>query len=316
MHVYVVKRLLQTIPLIVIVSFLTFAMLLMLPGDPVLALAAGGEQIDAATLEARRRELGLDRPTPVQYASWVANAVRGDFGRSTQTRRPVSQEIRGRISPTLHLGIASLALALVIGIPTGVMSALKPNSFFDRIATVGAIGGVAIPNFFFGIVLIIVFAVWLGWLPSGGFVSITDDPVRSLKLLALPTLTNGWSIAAILVRQTRSSLLEVLRQDYVRTARAKGLRERRVVAVHAMRNALLPVVTVLGLLVGFILGGSVIVEQIFSIPGMGRLLITGIFAQDFPVVQAGVLLIAMSVIFANLLTDLAYAWLDPRIRYE
>jgi peptide/nickel transport system permease protein len=315
MHVYLVKRLLQTIPLIVIVSFLTFSMLLLLPGDPVLAMAAAGEELDRETLEARRRQLGLDRPIPVQYVSWVGKALQGDFGRSTQTRRPVMDELRGRIPATLHLGVASLLLALLIGLPTGIISAVKPNSLLDRVITVSAIGGVAIPNFWFGIVLILIFAVTLGWLPTGGYVSIRDDPVQSIRLLILPALTNGWSIAAILVRQTRSSLLEVMRQDYVRTARAKGLREQRVVIAHALRNALLPVVTVLGLLVGYILGGSVITEQIFSIPGMGRLLVSGVFTRDFPVVQAAVLLIALSVVFANLVTDIAYAWLDPRIRY-
>jgi peptide/nickel transport system permease protein len=315
---YIVRRLLQAIPVIILDTFLAFALLLLLPGDPVTALigASGGASLDPQQIKAYRHELGLDRPVPVQYAMWLDRAVQGDLGRSTRTYRPVSDEIKARLPVTAQVGAAAFLLSLVIAIPAGVASAVWRNSLFDRVVTVLAVGGVAIPGFFLGVVFILLFAVKLRWLPPSGFVSPFDDPVRSVRFLALPVVVLGWEAAALLTRQTRSGMLEVLAQDYMRTARAKGLRELRVVWVHALRNGLLAVVTVAGLLVGRLLAGAVIIETIFAIPGMGRLLVSAIGARDIATVQAVVLIIALSVVIANLLTDVTYAVLDPRIRYR
>ncbi len=318
MQAYIVRRLLQAIPVIILDTFLAFALLLLLPGDPVETLigASGGASLDPEQIAAYRRELGLDKPIPVQYALWLGRALHGDLGRSTRTYRPVTDEITARLPVTAQVGAAALLLSLVIAIPAGVAAAVWRNSLLDRIVTVVAVGGVAIPGFFLGVVFILLFAVKLRWLPPSGFVSPFEDPVRGLRFLAMPVLVLGWESAALVTRQTRSGMLEVLAQDYVRTARAKGLREARVVWVHALRNALLAVVTVIGLLIGRLLAGSVVIETIFAIPGMGRLLVSAIGARDIATVQAVVLIIALSVVVANLITDLAYGVLDPRIRFR
>lgn len=318
MQAYIVRRLLQAIPVIILDTFLAFALLLLLPGDPIETLigASGGASLDPEQIAAYRRELGLDKPIPVQYALWLGRALQGDLGRSTRTYRPVTEEIKARLPVTSQVGAAALLLSLAIAIPAGVAAAVWRNSVLDRIVTVLAVGGVAIPGFFLGVIFILLFAVKLRWLPPSGFVSLFEDPMRGLRFLALPVLVLGWESAALVTRQTRSGMLEVLAQDYVRTARAKGLREARVVWVHALRNALLAVVTVIGLLVGRLLAGSVVIETIFAIPGMGRLLVSAIGARDIATVQAVVLIIALSVVVANLVTDLDYGVLDPRIRFR
>jgi peptide/nickel transport system permease protein len=316
MQRYLIRRLLQAIPLFLLITFLSFSLLLLLPGDPVMATFSPGEEIDRDMYEARKRELGLHRPIPLQYASWLGRVVQGDLGRSTQTFRPVWNEVRPRIQVTLQLSILSVGLAVLVALPAGILSALWPNSLIDRVVTTLSVAGVAIPNFWFAIMLILLFSTTLRWLPPVGFVSFLDDPVTALKHSLMPIVVLSTSLGAIITRQMRSSMLETLHQDYVRTARSKGLAERRVIVTHALRNALLPVVTIMGLLVGTLLSGAVIVEQVFAIPGMGRLLVQSIFFRDFPTVQAITLLIALSVFFANLFTDVAYAWLDPRIRYE
>ncbi|MBA4181058.1 MAG: peptide ABC transporter [Anaerolinea sp.] len=316
MTAYLVRRGLQTIPLLLLVTFLTFSLLLFLPGDPVTSLLSQGETLDPEIVEAYRKELHLDEPIPVQYGYWLRRAMVGDFGDSTQTRKPVSEELRSRIPATLQIGLAGFVAGLLIGVPAGIAAAVWHNTVIDRVVTMFSVAGVAVPGFWFGIMLILLFSVKLRWLPALGFERITSNPGEALKLMILPVTVIGWELSAVVTRQLRSSMLEVLRQDYIRTARAKGLHERRVVWLHGLRNALLPVVTVLGLLLGRILAGAVVVETIFAIPGVGRLLVGSVRTNDFPVVQAIVLMVALSVVFMNIVTDVVYAALDPRIRYS
>ena len=252
----------------------------------------------------------------MQYGIWLSKVLTGDLGRSTQYQRPVAQELRTRAWVTLQLGFAAWVLAVLIALPAGILSAVYRGRAVDYIATVVSIGGVAIPNFWFGIMAILLFGVTLGWLPTQGYVSIIDDPVQGLRHMILPTFALGITSSALIMRQTRSAMLEVLAQDYVRTARAKGMPERIVIGVHALRNALLPVVTVFGLQTGRIFAGAVVIETLFGIPGMGNFMVQAIFARDFMVVQGAVLIMALAVLSANLVTDLVYAWLDPRIRYN
>jgi peptide/nickel transport system permease protein len=316
---YIIKRLLQFIPVIIGVTFLVYALVLLLPGDPVsamLGLSEGQAQIDPEVVDAYRHELGLDRPIPVQYVLWLGRATQGDFGTSIKTRRPVIEEIKPRLKVTLQISVAAFVVSLLIAFPAGVTAAIWRNSWLDRTVTVFAVAAVAVPSFWLAIMMILLFSVKLGWLPPSGFVSPFEDPVRGIKLMIMPVLILGWEGAAVLTRQTRSSMLEVLNQDYVRTARAKGLASKRVIWLHALKNAMLPIVTIIGLRVGFLLGGSAIVETIFTIPGIGRLLVSSISTRDFPVIQALVLIIALCTVFASLLTDLAYGLLDPRIRFR
>jgi peptide/nickel transport system permease protein len=313
---YLARRVLQSIPLFLLVTFATFSLLLFLPGDPVLATFNPGEEVDTEIYEMRKRQLGLDRPVPVQYAMWLGRVMQGDFGRSTQTHRAVGGELMQRLPITLELAFFAVGFSILISIPAGVASAVWRNSPIDRAVTLISVAGVAIPNFWFAILLILLFSMKLQWLPPFGFISVFDNPALAWKHMLMPVLVLGLSLSALLTRFTRSSMLEVLHQDYVRTARAKGLSEQKVIWTHALRNALIPIVTILGLLLGGVFGGSVIVEQVFAIPGMGRLLVQSIFFRDFPTVQAIVLLLSLTVFSANLLTDVMYTWLDPRIRYS
>jgi peptide/nickel transport system permease protein len=315
-HRYLIRRILQAIPLFIVVTFLSFSLLLLLPGDPVMRTFQPGEEVDREVYEMRKRQLGLDRPVLIQYTMWLGRALQGDFGRSTQTRRPVGGELLTRLPVTLQLAGFAIFFSLLISLPAGIISAVWRNSPLDRVVTLVSVAGVAIPNFWFAIMLILLFSLTLKWLPPVGFVSVLDDPFRAMKHMIMPTTVLALSLAALITRQTRSAMLEVLNQDYVRTARAKGLSERRVILTHALRNALIPVVTIMGLLIGQVFGGSVIVETVFAIPGMGRLLVNSILFQDFLTVQAIVLLLALTVFSANLLTDLAYTFIDPRIRYS
>jgi peptide/nickel transport system permease protein len=316
---YIIKRTLQFVPVILGVTFLVFAMTLLLPGDPVaalLGLSEGQAQLEQDVVDAYRHELGLDRPIPVQYVMWLGRVVRGDFGTSIKTQRPVVDEITPRLKVTAQVSAAAFVVSLLIAFPAGIAGAIWRNTWLDRTITVFAVSAVAVPSFWLAIMLILLFSVKLQWLPPSGFVSPFEDPVRGLKLLVMPVLMLGWEGAAVLTRQTRSSMLEVLNQDYVRTARAKGLAGARVIWLHALKNAMLPIVTIIGLRVGFLLGGTAIVETIFTIPGMGRLFVSSISTRDFPVIQACVLIIALGTVIASLLTDLAYGLLDPRIRFR
>ncbi len=312
---YVVRRLLQMIPVLAIITFIVYALMFAIPGDPARALVGPGESLDEEQLEIIRKEHNLDKPVIVQYGLWLTRALRGDFGRSTQNYRPVAEELKDRAQVTLQFGIVAWLLAVLIGVPAGIVSAVYRGKPVDFIATVLSIAGVAIPNFWFGIMSILLFGVILGWLPTQGYVDIFEDPAEGFRHMILPAFALGITSWALIMRQSRSAMLEVLAQDYVRTARAKGMRPRSVVWVHALRNALLPVVTVFGLQTGRIFAGAVVIETLFGIPGMGQFMIQAIFARDFQSVQGAVLLMALAVLFANLITDLVYAWLDPRIRY-
>ena len=264
---------------------------------------------------ALRHEYGLDRPLVVQYGVWLGNVLTGDLGISILNRSSVAELIGTRFWPTLQLGAVSLVLALIVAIPAGIFSALKPNSIQDTFCTIGSFAGAAIPYFLTAFLLIYIVGVKLEWLPTFGYVSPLEDPVENLKRLTLPAITLAVPYTAILMRQTRSSMLEVIYQQYIITARSKGLAERRVVMNHAMKNALLPVVTVLGLQLGNLIGGAVITETMYAYPGMGRLLVDATFARDYAVIQAIVLMAAVAVTLSSILVDLTYAYLDPRIRY-
>ena len=310
---YALRRIVAMGPVAFIVSLLVFALIMVLPGDPAMMML--GDSNDPAAYAAIRAELGLDRPLPVQYLDWVAGIFRGDFGKSLRTHQPISQEIMLRVAPTLQLSIMALGLALLVSVPVGVLSALKPGSKADSIATLLALTGVAIPNFFLAILLIQLLAVGLRILPPSGYTPITEDFGANMKLMLMPAVTLSTGLMAVQMRHVRSSMLEVLQQEYVVTARSKGLRERVVVWGHALRNALIPLVTIVGLETGALISGTVITESIFSIPGMGRLLVDSISFRDYPTVQAMVLLLALVVLAANLIADLTYGLLDPRVRF-
>ena len=316
MRRYIANRLLHMIPVLFIISLMIFALVRILPNDPIYSMA--GEDSEALTPEIRAvmmRDLGLDRPLPIQYLNWMGDFVTGDWGRSFQNKRPVVQELSNRLPHTLQLALAAFALSLALGVIAGVIAALKRNSIMDMLATTGAMFGIALPDFWFALMLILVFSVTLNALPVFGSVLLWQDPAGGLEHLALPALALGLNGAATIMRQTRSSLLEVMGEDYIRTARAKGLFERRVIWLHALRNSMLPVVTILGIRLGNILGGAVVIETMFSWPGVGRLAVFALQRADYPVIQVIVMLSAIAILVANLLTDIAYAYLDPRIRY-
>ncbi len=305
MLLYVARRLLHLIPVLLGISFLVFLLVHLVPGDPVRVMmqdVGSPEQV-----ERMRQQLGLDRPFYVQYASFVARAVRGDFGRSIHTRRPVAQEIAFRIPYTLRMAVAATLVAVIMGVVLGSIAAMHHQSPLDYGTMVIALAGVSLPSFWFGLVLILIFSLYLRWLPPAG--------ADSLLHLILPSVTLGSGAAAIIARLTRSSMLEVLRQDYIRTARAKGVGDRRLVYRHALKNAMIPVVSIVGLQFAGLLGGAVIVETVFGWPGIGRLAVDAIFNRDIPVIQAVVLVAAVIFVFMNLLVDLLYGLLDPRIRY-
>lgn len=316
MRRYIANRILQMIPVLLVISVLIFALVRILPNDPIYSTI--GEDSEALTQEDRERirhELGLDRPLPIQYFDWVKGIVTLDWGKSFQNKLPVTQELRSRLPHTLQLAGAAFILSLVLGVVLGVVAAIKRNTIWDMGATSGAMFGIAVPDFWFALMAIIVFSVWLGWVPVFGSVLIWDDPISGVHHLLLPALALGLNGSATIMRQTRSALLEVMGEDYIRTARAKGLVERRVIWMHALRNSMLPIVTILGLRLGNIIGGSVIIETLFAYPGVGRYVVFALQRADYPVIQIVVMLSAVTVLVANLLTDIAYAYLDPRIRY-
>lgn len=306
------RRLLATIPLLFFVSLVVFSFVHILPGDPAVLFL--GEEADPDTLARFRARLGFDRPLTAQYADWLAKAVRGDLGRSLRTNQPVTEAILQRLPVTLELLVAALLISLAIAIPMGIVSAIKRNSGVDLLSTLFALVGFSMPNFWLGIILIYVFALLLRWLPPSGFVPLVASLPENLRSLILPALTLGTALAALVTRQLRSGMLEVLRQDYVRTAQAKGLSGRQVVGKHALKNALISVVTVVGLQIGGLLGNTIITETLFALPGIGRLMIDAIFSRDFFVVQGVILFLAMGYVLSNLAVDILYSYLDPRIR--
>jgi len=310
---YILRRLLLMIPVAFLVSAIVFVLLRITPGDPVLVYA--GEERDPVALEALRHEYGLDQPLPLQYVVWVEHAIRGDLGRSLRTRQPVTQAILERLPKTLELGVAALIISVGVALVVGTLAALRRNSPLDLIATGFTIAGVSLPNFYLGIILILVFSLAFRVLPPGGYADFVTDPVDNLKRLILPAITLATASLAINLRQVRSSLLDVLSQDYLRTARAKGLGERAVVLRHAMKNSLIPVVTIFGLQIGALLDGAIITETIYFWPGVGRLAVDSIGGRDYPVVQAIVLMSALAFMVSTLAVDILYVWLDPRISY-
>jgi len=312
---YVLRRVIQAVPTLLLVTIVTFSITMLLPGDPALAFLGEAQAMDRVAYQAMRRELGLDQPIPVQYALWLGRALHGDLGTSVRTHEPVLDALRSRFPITLQLAAVAMAVALLVALPVGIISAVRPNSWLDTIGTVFAISGQAVPSFWLGIMLIFVFALWLGWLPPSGYTSPTVDLQTNLSMLLLPAAALGVEQAAAVMRQVRSALIDVLHHEYVTTARAKGLRERTVVSRHALKNAMIPVVTIIGLQTGRLFGGAVVVETIFAIPGMGRLAADSIFFRDFPSLQGVVLVLALAVFASNLLTDTLYSFLDPRIRY-
>jgi peptide/nickel transport system permease protein len=313
---YILRRIAYVVPVLFLVTAVTFSVALLLPGDPALAYLGEANMRDKTMYETMRKELGLDQPIPVQYAKWVGRVARGDLGRSIRTREPALEGLRARFPVTLHLTAMAMAVALLIAVPVGIVSAVRPNSSADKVGTVLAMSGVAIPDFWLGIMLIYLFSVWFKVLPPSGYVPLSQGVWPSLQSMLLPALSLGMAVSAVVMRQLRSSLIEVLQQEYVMVARAKGLGEGRVVGRHALKNALIPVITVIGLQTGRLFGGAVVVETIFALPGLGRLAADSIFFRDFPMLQGVVLILAVAVVVANLFTDLLYAVLDPRIRYR
>jgi peptide/nickel transport system permease protein len=284
----------------------------MIPGDPARVMA--GTEADAAGLEEIRQKYGLRDPVPVQYLKWAGRALRGDLGESIRTKEPVLRLIRQKLPITLQLALYSLVIALLIAVPAGVLAAVRRNTVWDYLASGVSLCGVSIPNFWLGIMLILLVSVRLGWLPASGFVPLAEDPVANVKRMLMPALVLGSGLAAVLMRQTRNAMIEVLSADYVRTARAKGLAQAAVVVRHALRNGLIPVVTILGLQKGALMSGAVVTEQIFVLPGFGRLIVEAVFTRDYPLVQGVVLITASSYVLINLLVDVSYTVLNPRIR--
>ncbi|WP_047146906.1 ABC transporter permease [Aquamicrobium sp. LC103] len=309
---FIFRRVLAAIPTLLILSVFVFLLLKLLPGDPALALA--GEDRDPAVIENIRVKYGLDQPLPVQYLKWLGGIVHGDFGVSIRTKMPIGEMLAERLPVTLQLSLQSMLIAIIIGVPAGVYAAIRRGSYVDVAVTTVGLAGLSVPSFWLGIMLIMVFAVSLGWLPSGGFVNFADAPLENLRYTLLPSLVLGTAAAAIIMRHTRNSMLSVLKQDYVRTARAKGLKERIVIVRHALRNGLIPVVTTGTLHLGELLSGAVLTEQVFGIPGFGKMIVDGVFSRDYAVVQAVILCSAVIFLILSLLADIIYVKLSPRLQ--
>jgi ABC-type dipeptide/oligopeptide/nickel transport system permease component len=312
MVIFLIRRILQAIPVVFLASVGVFLLLHLLPGDPAQMMA--GSDATPETVAAIRQDLGLDEPLPVQYMVWLQHVLRGDLGKSILSKIPVSQLLMQRAPATLELAVAGEILTILIGIPLGVIAAVKQRSRVDLGITSCISLGLAVPNFWLGILLIILFAVVLGWMPPGGRGDFSRDPLLALKFITLPAITLALPASMNLSRLTKASVLDVLYEDYIRTAWAKGLHSRAVIVRHVLRSSLIPVITAVGLEFGRLLGGSIIVESVFAWPGLGTLMLTSIGNRDYVIVQAGLLLLVMIFIVVNLLTDVAYGFLDPRIR--
>jgi len=311
---FILRRLVIAIPTIILISVFVFTLQKLLPGDPVLAMA--GEERDPQVLEYLREKYRLNDPIPVQYFTWIGNALTGDLGISLRTNQPVLELIGEKLPVTIQLATMAMLFALIIGIPAGIFSAVKKGTVTDYIANVVALSGLSIPNFWLGIMLILLVSVKWKLLPASGYVPLSEDPIRSITVMIMPAFVLGTALAATLMRHTRSAMLSVMSSDYVRTARAKGLVERKVILKHAFRNALTPIVTLTALLFGELIAGAVLTEQIFTIPGFGKLVVDAVFNRDYAVVQGIVLVTAVGFIFMNLLADVAYVLLNPRLRKQ
>ena len=313
MATFILRRLIQLAPVLLFLSLIVFVVFRVIPGDA--AAVALGEGADQQSLEALRHRLGLDQPVYVQYVHWLGSALRGDLGQSFVGHQSVVSLVLEKLPATLELSLLSVLLALLLALPTGILAATRRGTWVDQLARLSALAGFCLPRYWLGILLILLMAVQARWLPPAGYVGLTEDPGQSLRYAVLPVLAIGLSLAAVLMRFLRSSLLEVIGQDYIRTAHAKGLHGRSVVLGHALKNSLIPLVTVVGLEFGNLLGGQVVVEQIFAWPGVGWLMVQSISQRDYAVVQGVVLVIATGCVIVNLLVDVVYAYLDPRIRY-
>jgi len=317
MTTYIIRRMLQMILIMLLVTIIVFFMLRILPGDPILMFLSSQDtqQITQEQLDILRHDLGLDRPMIVQYFDWLGDVAHGDLGKSIANQTPIIDEVKKRMPITFELGLVSFIFSIIVGIPLGVISAVKRGTLTDTSLTSMGNLGVCVPSFWLGLLLIYIIGYKFNWLPIYGYVSFAKDPIQNIKDSIMPVICLGLAPIASAVRLTRSSMLEVMRQDYIRTAWSKGLRERTVVIKHALKNGLIPVITLKGMTLAAIVGGSVLIETVFSIPGMGRYAVQGLFAKDYTIVQACLLISGTVVLAANLLVDLSYGWLDPRIRY-
>ncbi len=309
---YLLGRIAQAIPVLFLASIAVFLVLRLVPGDPADAIA--GEDASPQEVDAIREELGLKDPLPVQYGRWIADLARGDLGTSVRTGVPVRRLLSLSLPPTIELAVASYVIAVLVGIPLGTIAGVRPRSAWDWMLSFYTIGTLGVPNFLLGVLLLWGFAVKLGWFPASGRVAFTDDPVESLKYLVLPASALGSGLAAVLARYTRTTVQEAMGQDYIRTARAKGLGGRDVVVRHALRNSLIPVVTIMALQVGQILAGAVVIERVFTRPGLGRLVVDAILNRDYLIVQSTLIILVVIFVGVNLVADIAYGVLDPRVR--
>lgn len=307
-----VKRLLLAIPTLLLVSIMVFALQKLLPGDPVLAMA--GEERDPAVIAQLREAYHLNDPLPSQYFHWMSNALRGDLGESLRTKEPVTALIASKLPVTLELSLLAMLIALLIGISMGIVAAVRKGSWVDHTSNFVALSGISVPHFWLGILLILLFSVHLQWLPASGYVALSESIMQNLRTLLLPALVLGTGLAATLMRHTRASMIAVLKADYIRTARAKGLLGKKVVLKHAFRNALVPVITLTTLLFGELLGGAVLTEQVFTLPGFGKMIVDAVFNRDYAVVQGVVLVVAIGFLLLNLLADVLYLLLNPKMR--
>jgi peptide/nickel transport system permease protein len=316
MHKYVIRRLLLALPVLLLSSLIVFGLMRVMPGDALTALMAESGNVGERELQKLRKDLGLDRPYHEQYLIWLWQMISLNPGHSIFTNEPIPVSLKKAIPVTLELATLAMILGLVIAVPIGVLSATRQDTTSDYVGRVVAVSGLSLPDFWLGTLVITFAAIWFHWIPPIGYTSLWESPLRNLQQFLLPAAVLGFRLSAATMRMTRSTVLEVLREDYVRTAWAKGLEGRIVVYKHALKNALIPVVTIVGGQLGTLLAGTVIVETIFALPGMGRLTVEAILFRDYPVVQTNVMLVAGTLVTLNLLVDLSYAWLDPRIRYR
>lgn len=314
MGAYLLRRLLAAIPVIIGVSVVVFAVMQMVPGDIVLLRMAESPGATQADVEALRKDLGLDRSKPEQYGLWASGVLRGDLGTSLWTNTPILDEVVKKVPVSVELALLSAAFSILLGVSAGIISAISSGSIADYLTRVIITLGIAVPNFALATLLLVVLGVYFAWSPGVWYEPLTDDPVANLKQMLLPSLLLGFSLAASIARMTRSAMLEVLHQDYVRTARAKGLRQSRVIVRHALKNAMPPIITIIGLQFGFLMSGAVVIESIFGLPGLGRFMLEAISRRDYTTVQSAVLLISIVYVLINVIVDMSYGWLDPRIR--
>ena len=317
MRQYALKRLALIVPTVLLVTIIVFTVMRLIPGDPALVILSDGDAaFTQAELDALRKELGTDRPIPVQYVEWIGGLAQGNLGESIWRKgRPVWELLGPRVPRTLQLAVMAILIAVAFAVPLGVISAIRPDSPLDYFARVVTLVGISLPTFFAGVLVVLLLSTVFGWLPPLGYVELWEDPWTNIRQMFLPALVLGFYDMAFIARVTRSSMMEIIREDYMRTARAKGLAEQVVLIRHGLKNAVLPILTISGWQFGRLFGGTVIIESIFRIPGIGTLLIETVFQRDFPTIQAIIVVIALSIVVINLLVDLLYGWLDPRIRY-